>query len=180
MSKRRDGRGSARGRAPATETPRQPTPRSVRGPVIFALIVVACLTVAAGYVVFAVVRSPLRGAAAPTTRVTHAAATASIAPASHESEPTASFAAAAKTIMFQNVERDNGYAQVAAVPAKDPGGERTLSGLSCERVHFAAYRGLCLVPEYGLIAKYYAVVFDSDFAQLARIPLDGAPTRARV
>jgi hypothetical protein len=82
--------------------------------------------------------------------------------------------------MFQNVGRANGYAQVAFVPALNPGGERTLSGLTCERVHFAANRGLCLVPDYGVIANYYAVVFDSDFREINRIPLDGAPTRARV
>lgn len=82
--------------------------------------------------------------------------------------------------MFQNVRRDAGYAQVAVVSAANPTGERTLSGLTCERVHFASNRGLCLVPEYGIATKYWALMFDAAYQTLSRIPLDGAPTRARV
>jgi hypothetical protein len=82
--------------------------------------------------------------------------------------------------MFQSVRRDAGYAQVAVVPAADPSAERTLSGLTCERVHYAAGRGLCLVPEYGVVTRYWALIFDENYQTLSRIALDGPPTRTRV
>jgi len=61
-----------------------------------------------------------------------------------------------------------------------PDGPRTATGTICERVHFAAGRGLCLVPEQGLVTTYIAVTLDAGFQPLHRIPLAGAPTRARV
>jgi hypothetical protein len=82
--------------------------------------------------------------------------------------------------MFQNVDRDSGYARVATVNTDIPDGPRSTTDLTCERVHFAGGRGLCLVPEHGLITTYYAVIFDSAYVPLHRVALGGAPTRARV
>jgi hypothetical protein len=48
-------------------------------------------------------------------------------------------------------------------------------------VHFAAGRGICLVPEAGLLnSTFYAVLFDAGFRPGARIELAGIPSRARV
>ncbi len=51
--------------------------------------------------------------------------------------------------------------------------------LACERVYFAAGRGLCLATaETGI--DYEATVFDSSLAALHTLPLAGVPSRARV
>jgi WD40-like Beta Propeller Repeat len=51
--------------------------------------------------------------------------------------------------------------------------------LSCERVYFAAGRGLCLATaETGI--DYEATVFDSSLRSLHRFPLAGLPSRTRV
>ena len=52
-------------------------------------------------------------------------------------------------------------------------------GLACERVYFAAGRGLCLaVAESGV--DYVATIFDSKFRALHEFALTGIPSRARV
>jgi hypothetical protein len=51
--------------------------------------------------------------------------------------------------------------------------------LSCERVYFAAGRGLCMgVAPSGV--DYQAKVFESDLKTIGSIPLSGLPSRARV
>jgi hypothetical protein len=82
--------------------------------------------------------------------------------------------------VFQNVVRDETYARVATVPLANVAGQRTVSGLTCERVYYAGGQGLCLVPENGLVSSYDALTFGPDFVPRAKIPLAGAPSRARV
>jgi hypothetical protein len=51
--------------------------------------------------------------------------------------------------------------------------------LACERVYFAAGRGLCLATaETGI--DYEATIFDSSLRPLEKLPLGGVPSRARV
>jgi hypothetical protein len=140
---------------------------------LFALVATACLVVAISYVALAALRGPARPGSAPTLRPT-AVGVASGAPT-----PAPSIDAAPQ-VMFQNVDRDDGYGQVATVPVDDADGPRTMTGLTCERVHFAADRGLCLVPVHGLVSTYDEIVFDADFRPIHRIELAGAPTRARI
>jgi hypothetical protein len=53
------------------------------------------------------------------------------------------------------------------------------SDLACERVYFAAGRGLCLaIAPSGV--EYEATIFDSSLHSLRRIALTGLPSRARV
>ncbi|MGH2975095.1 MAG: TolB-like translocation protein [Solirubrobacterales bacterium] len=62
------------------------------------------------------------------------------------------------------------------------GGEpRQLAGpeLDCERVYFAAGRGLCLSTT-GTDSGYEARIFDSSLGTLYTLPLAGVPSRARV
>ncbi len=66
------------------------------------------------------------------------------------------------------------------MPIDVPDGQRTVTELVCERVHYAADRGICLVPIHGLVTTYKAVTFDSNFQPVHEIDLNGAPTRARV
>jgi hypothetical protein len=57
---------------------------------------------------------------------------------------------------------------------------RKASTLHCERVHFAAGRGVCLEAKRGAITQYAAVLFDATFREVARLPLSGIPSRTRV
>lgn len=51
--------------------------------------------------------------------------------------------------------------------------------LACQRVHFAAGRGLCLAVSSSGV-DYEAIVFDAELSRRARFGLTGIPSRARV
>jgi WD40-like Beta Propeller Repeat len=59
-------------------------------------------------------------------------------------------------------------------------GAPVLSGLRCERVHYAAGRGLCVARGSGFAAGYRAKVFGPDLKVRADLPVEGIPSRARV
>jgi len=150
---------------------------------LFALVMAASVTVAVGYVALAALRQPFAGPAAVTSQPP-AVASATPSASGQPTAPTAPTASndpqVASRVLFQNIERESGYARVAQVPADNPTGPRTVSDMTCERIHFAAGQGLCLVPEHGLVTTYRAVVFDSAFQAVHEVALGGAPTRARV
>ncbi len=57
--------------------------------------------------------------------------------------------------------------------------ERPSEDLACERVYFAAGRGICMgVAASGV--DYTATIFDSDLQAIHSLPLTGLPSRARV
>lgn len=145
----------------------QPRKRVSPG-VLFAALTAACLIVAAGYVAVVALRNQSGGTLAASALPTGPTATTSAA------------IQGAPHLVFQHVVRDDNYAKVAVVPLSDPDGPRVMTDLSCERVYEAAGHGLCLVPDKGLIAQYWAIVFGSDFREQARIQLIGSPSRARV
>jgi hypothetical protein len=74
------------------------------------------------------------------------------------------------------------YGRLAAVRLRDrPEGPRLIAPLSCDRVHYAGGRGVCLTSdESRLPVRYLAYVFDRTFARGPAIPLSGPPIRARV
>lgn len=83
------------------------------------------------------------------------------------------------TILFQHIARDDDYAHVAVAHGTGP--RRVTSPLVCERVHFAADRGLCLLPRRSILGnKFSATIFDRDFTVLGRVNLNGINSRARV
>lgn len=84
-------------------------------------------------------------------------------------------------LVYQHVARDSHYAEVAVARVDRPDAPPTFTGLVCERVHFAAARGLCLIPKQeplGSAAR--ARVFGLDFRPLRTARLDGIVSRARV
>lgn len=87
---------------------------------------------------------------------------------------------AAPYVLFRNsdLSADHGRVFVAAVGG--PAGERLRTPLACERVHFAAGHGVCLVAERGVATTYRAVTFDDRFQERHRFPLPGIPSRVRV
>jgi uncharacterized repeat protein (TIGR01451 family) len=125
---------------------------------LFVLLAVVCLLAGAGYVGWAALR----------------------ASGGDETTAPVRLAAGIPALMFQNLTDGNGDGQVGIVPLDRPAGPRTLTGLSCDRVHFASGRGLCLSTGASFPPVEYALVFGADFTVTHEIPLNGLPSRARV
>jgi hypothetical protein len=84
-------------------------------------------------------------------------------------------------VVYQHVARDEHYAEIAVGPADAPRSRTTYTGLVCERVYFAADRGLCLTPrQETLAAAVDARIFGADFRPLRTVRLDGIRSRTRV
>jgi hypothetical protein len=87
-------------------------------------------------------------------------------------------------VVFQHVggqAGDSQYAHVALASTDDPTGTRETTRLLCERVYFAAARGICLVSRQGLLATGYDVTITGpDFKRRHRLRLPGIPSRARI
>jgi hypothetical protein len=84
-------------------------------------------------------------------------------------------------VVYQHVARDEHYAEIAVGPADAPRSRTTYTGLVCERVYFAADRGLCLTPrQETLAAAVNARIFGADFRPLRTVRLDGIRSRTRV
>jgi hypothetical protein len=84
-------------------------------------------------------------------------------------------------VVFQHVARDAHYAEIAVAPVRSPRSRPTFTGLICERVYFAAGRGLCLTPRpeaFGSATN--ARTFGLDFRPLRTARLDGIRSRVRV
>jgi hypothetical protein len=73
----------------------------------------------------------------------------------------------------------HGRVQIAPAGAT-AAGPPISSGLRCDRVYFAAGRGLCVTRGGGFAAGYRAKVFDSALKVTADLPVQGIPSRARV
>jgi hypothetical protein len=86
-----------------------------------------------------------------------------------------SAAVGASSIVYRSAGR------VAVAPLRDGRpGRRELTGLRCERIHFAAGRGLCLTRGRGFAAGYRAEVVGPDLRVLRGLDVAGVPSRARV
>jgi hypothetical protein len=87
----------------------------------------------------------------------------------------------ARRIVFRNMALGPHRDELSTVPATDPGGRRTASGVACLRFYAAAGTGICLQAVHGGIQDTYrAVVLDSSLKERAHYDLPGIPTRARV
>jgi hypothetical protein len=87
---------------------------------------------------------------------------------------------AGSQLMVRAVDRDDPRLNGRVFVLRE-GRPRQLAGreLACERVYFAADRGLCLsTAETGV--DYEATIFDSSLRRLEQLPLAGLPSRARV
>ena len=94
--------------------------------------------------------------------------------------------AAAETLVRQahllltrpQVSETGGEIEIA--PLADPAAARATTSLKCDRISFAVGRGICLQTALGVLTKYEAVVFDTQFKPIVTMKLDGAPTRTRI
>lgn len=83
-------------------------------------------------------------------------------------------------LLFQNLADDAGYGRLAVMPLDEGDVTRHTSDLSCDRVHFAARRGLCLANWNGFSPRPKIKLFGPDFRVRSELPLDGLPSRTRV
>jgi hypothetical protein len=85
-------------------------------------------------------------------------------------------------VLFRDLDRRQpaNYGALSFAPLDRPESARTVTPLRCERVHFAAGRGICLAKGGSFGALYSAVLFDSRTRERHRLPLNGIPSRARV
>lgn len=89
--------------------------------------------------------------------------------------------ASGRRLLVRNLAWGPHRDEIATVPADDPQGPRTTSGVKCLRVHAAAGTGICLQAVHGVLRDTYrAVVLDAHLHELHRFPAAGIPTRARV
>lgn len=92
-------------------------------------------------------------------------------------------------VLFRDTTSGPTFGQAAVVPLASPGGERTATGLGCERVSFVPLlsgppRGLCLhaAPRlFNLFTGYSAVFLDAALRDRnLALTLDGKPSRTRI
>jgi hypothetical protein len=87
-------------------------------------------------------------------------------------------------VVFQNVKGEPGdrsYARVALAQVDEPGRTRNTTRLLCERIYFAANRGLCLVSRQGALQTGYTVkIVGADLERRHQLRLSGIPSRARI
>jgi len=82
-------------------------------------------------------------------------------------------------LLFRSTRRDGDRGRAAVAPLDAPDTGRAPTGLQCARVSFGADRGICIAARPDAKDRYDAVVFDSGFAPLFRLPLEGFPSRTR-
>ncbi|MFK4104587.1 TolB family protein [Streptomyces sp. NPDC019531] len=88
---------------------------------------------------------------------------------------------AGRRLLVRNLAWGPHRDEIATVPADDPQGPRTASGVKCLRFHAAAGTGICLQAVHGALEDTYrAVVLDAHLRERHRFPAPGIPTRARV
>jgi uncharacterized repeat protein (TIGR01451 family) len=145
-------------------------PRRDRRRLAFAVLVTACVAGGAAYTAWAAfrVRSGNRPAGNGPVTVGDAAAGRTL------------IDRARPTVMFRNGVVGEHWGKVALVPTAAPDGPRTILPLQCQRLHFAAGRGLCIVGNPGVFSTYSAYTFGADFAVVHKLRLSGLPSRARV
>jgi hypothetical protein len=82
--------------------------------------------------------------------------------------------------LVRHTGRDQSFGLLAVDPGPRAEGGRRATDLSCERVHFAAGHGVCLIAGRPLLSSYSAILFDSTFRSSRSIPVGGVPSRTRV
>jgi hypothetical protein len=145
----------------------------------FVLVVVGAAVSGATYVTLAAGKA--RGSNAPPG--VHVVTGASLSPAAPRPvvRRARSLAAARQPqLLFRNGIADSSFGKLAVAPLSHPNGTRAVANLTCDRVYFAANRGLCLTATSAFGGKYVAKIFDAGFHVLGQLPLEGTPSRARI
>ncbi|MHC3472522.1 TolB family protein [Streptomyces sp. 7R007] len=84
-------------------------------------------------------------------------------------------------MVFRNMAWGPHRDELTTVPASDPSGPRTASGVKCLRFHAASGTGVCLQAVHGAVSDTYrALILDARLKEKARYDVPGIPSRARV
>ena len=84
-------------------------------------------------------------------------------------------------LLFRHTAVDPNYGRLSVAPLETGGPDgRAAGALTCERVSYAAGRGICLTAERGLFTTYKAVFFDRALNATRTIKLEGSPSRTRI
>ncbi|MEU2714754.1 TolB-like translocation protein [Streptomyces sp. NPDC007205] len=84
-------------------------------------------------------------------------------------------------MVFRNLAWGPHRDEIVSVPAGDPSGARTASGVKCLRFHAASGTGVCLQAVHGPVSDTYrALVLDARLRTVHRYDVPGIPSRARV
>ncbi|MFG3196189.1 TolB family protein [Streptomyces sp. NPDC048208] len=86
-----------------------------------------------------------------------------------------------RRVVFRNMAWGPHRDELVSVPAADPSGPRTASGVKCLRFHAASGTGVCLRAVHGPVQDTYrAVILDARLRERAHYDVPGVPSRARV
>jgi hypothetical protein len=94
--------------------------------------------------------------------------------------PAAPVGSAPVTFLVRHTGSDRSFGFLAVDPGNAALGGRRATPLACERLHYAAGRGVCLVAGRPLLTSYSAILFDAALESRRTIPVDGIPSRTRV
>lgn len=83
-------------------------------------------------------------------------------------------------ILFRHTGDTGTYGKVATVSLDAPRGNRTLTGLSCDRVYRTGGMLSCLSVQRGMNTTYESTAYGVGGRRLAMEPLPGEPSRTRV
>lgn len=101
--------------------------------------------------------------------------------------PPLAAGSAAPRLLYRSTAPGDSYGSVmlaslaaASEPPDSAAPSARRTPLRCERVHFAAGRGLCLQAKRGVLTTYTARLFNAAFETTGSYALAGPPSRARV
>lgn len=83
-------------------------------------------------------------------------------------------------LVFRHTGLDQEYGVVAEVPLSDPGGPRTFTDLSCDRVYAVATAATCLRTKRGVVTTFEELDLDSSWNVTGTTDLPGIPSRTRL
>jgi hypothetical protein len=101
-------------------------------------------------------------------------------PAMATAKASADAASSRPYMLFRTTALGEHFGRVSLAYLDALGEPRSVSPLSCDRVHFAANMGICLEAVRKNITSYRAHIFDREFNLRHTVPLHGPPSRARV
>lgn len=159
-------------------SPSLPAPRRTR---TVAFVTRVAVGVAVVFVAATILTNVVRSERATSSPATSAAAPSS--PATSPAAPSRDMAviAASPHLLFRHTAIDQNYSRLSVAPldARDPAA-RAAADFACERVAYAAGRGICLAANRGVFNTYTAIFFDQALHAIKTIKLDGSPSRTRV
>lgn len=142
---------------------------SRRRALAFGIVVLACVAAAVGYAWHLMRQASAASAAAPIGFVPLDAL-----PGASGTAPRRAF------MLFRSTALGESYGRVGLVYLDAPDDTRQIARMQCDRLHYAAGRGVCLEAQRGALTSYTAHLFDDKFAVLRSYPLAGPPSRTRV